>query len=518
MKTSGAVACGHEQTALAAKQMLNEGGNAFDAAVAAHFAACVAEPVLASLGGGGFLLARPAAGSPVLYDFFAQTPASKLPTNEIDFFPIQANFGETTQEFHIGMGSIATPGAVKGMFTVYNELCTLPLNVLLQPAIDLARNGVPLNELQAYIFDIIKPIYQFSDQSLAIYKSQHPGPENPRQLVQAGEKLVQPALADTLEGLVRESERLFYEGDIADAIVKACKENGGYLRRKDLLNYQVIQRKPLSLDYRGNKIWTNPPPSSGGLLIAFALKLLEAVDPGQLARGSHEHVDLLCQVMHLTNKARIDSEIKLGNENRDLMLEPAYVDSYRQYVVDRYHFSRGTTHISVIDKDNNIASLTVSNGEGCGYIVPHTGVMLNNILGEEDLNPKGFHQWETNQRISSMMAPTIADDGRCAVALGSGGSNRLRTAILQVLVNILDFSMPLADAIDAPRVHFENGLLNIENGFDPIDTDRINPVVNDLKMWQSRNLFFGGVHGVRRDGDTITAKGDPRRGGHSVTI
>jgi gamma-glutamyltranspeptidase/glutathione hydrolase len=117
-----------------------------------------------------------------------------------------------------------------------------------------------------------------------------------------------------------------------------------------------------------------------------------------------------------------------------------------------------------------------------------------------------------------MMAPTIADDGRCAVALGSGGSNRLRTAILQVLVNILDFSMPLADAIDAPRVHFENGLLNIENGFDPIDTDRINPVVNDLKMWQSRNLFFGGVHGVRRDGDTITAKGDPRRGGHSVTI
>ena len=518
MHTQGAVACGHDQTAQAAAQILSEGGNAFDAVVAAHFAACVAEPVLASLGGGGFLLAHPKSGNTIVYDFFAHTPQRKLPINDIDFYPILADFGETTQEFHIGNGSIATPGAVKGMFAIYNDLCTLPLSSLMAPAIKLAKQGTVVNEFQAYIFDIIKPIYQSSSESFGIYRSQK-SPNKDLSLVIAGELLKQPALADTLEALVREGEQLFYEGDIAQSVVKHCKENGGYLTQDDFSNYQVIKRSPLKLTYREHTIYTNPPPSSGGILIAFALKLMEACDLTNTEPGSQEYVDRLSYIMHMTNKARIESSLQSGDIDKDRLLDSNYIDSYHQLILNRYTFSRGTTHISTIDKKGNVASLTVSNGEGSGFIAPNTGIMLNNMLGEEDLNPQGFHQWMPNQRISSMMAPTIAyDSSNNAISLGSGGSNRIRTAILQVLMQLIDFNSPLAKAIEFPRIHFENGLLNLEAGFNNLDEKELNDNINNTKYWASQNLFFGGVHAVSQVSDSLLGMGDTRRGGVSIIV
>ena len=518
MQTQGAVACGHDQTAQAAAQILSEGGNAFDAIVAAHFAACVVEPVLASLGGGGFLLAHPSAGNTVLYDFFAHTPQQKLPVEEVDFYPILADFGETTQEFHIGMGSIATPGAVKGMFAIYKDLCTLPLAELMTPAIELAKYGAVVNEFQAYIFDIIKPIYQSNAECFTIYRSQRPN-QNNRSLVNTGETIKQPELADTLEALLEEGERLFYEGDIAQSVVKHCAENGGYLTLEDFNSYQVIKREPLQLTYRNHSIFTNPPPSSGGLLIAFALKLLEACDFSSVEPDSQAYIDRLCYIMHLTNKARVESSAQSGNIDKERLLDDSYLDLYRQHVLDRYVFSRGTTHISIIDKMGNVASMTVSNGEGSSFVVPNTGIMLNNMLGEEDLNPQGFHQWKLNQRISSMMAPTIAyDSNNNAISLGSGGSNRIRTAILQVLLQLIEFNSPLEKAIEFPRIHFENGLLNLEAGFKGINETDLHDEIINTKYWASQNLFFGGVHAVLQNGESLLGMGDPRRGGVSIIV
>jgi len=518
MQTRGAVACGHDQTAQAAAQILSEGGNAFDAVVAAHFAACVVEPVLASLGGGGFLLAHPSAGKAVLYDFFAHTPQQKLPIGDIDFHPILADFGETTQEFHIGMGSIATPGAVKGMFAIYKDLCTLPLAELMAPAIKLAKQGAVVNEFQAYIFDIIKPIYQSNAECFAIFRSQQTD-QNNRSLVNTGETIQLPALANTLEALVEEGERLFYEGEIAQSVVKHCKENGGYLSQGDFDNYQVIKRQPLQLKYRKHRIFTNPPPSSGGLLIAFALKLLEACDFSNVEPNSQAYIDRLSYIMHLTNKARIESTAQNGIIDKEQLLDSNYLDAYRQHVLNRYAFSRGTTHISIIDKMGNVASLTVSNGEGSSFIAPNTGIMFNNMLGEEDLNPQGFHQWELSQRISSMMAPTIAyDSSNNAISLGSGGSNRIRTAILQVLLQLIEFNSPLEEAIEFPRIHFENGLLNLETGFPDINETDLHNELTNTKHCASQNLFFGGVHAVLKKGNSLLGMGDPRRGGVSIIV
>jgi gamma-glutamyltranspeptidase/glutathione hydrolase len=189
------------------------------------------------------------------------------------------------------------------------------------------------------------------------------------------------------------------------------------------------------------------------------------------------------------------------------------MEAYRAAVAGHPVNHRGTTHISAIDSAGNSASLTLSNGEGSGELLPDTGIMLNNMLGEEDLNPEGFNRWPCDVRVSSMMAPTLAEDHRHLIAIGSGGSNRLRTAILQTLSNLIDFHMSPEQAVNAPRMHFERGQLDIEPGF---EEQALRALLSDFpehRIWESHNLFFGGTHTVCWDGKTFTGAGDPRRGG-----
>ncbi|MBL6958967.1 MAG: gamma-glutamyltransferase [Rhodospirillales bacterium] len=514
----GAVAAGHPETVRAAAAILEEGGNAFDAILAGMFAACAAEPVLASLGGGGFLLARPATGVPgsgaaVLYDFFAQTPKQRDRSKTPDFYPILADFGTAQQEFHIGMGSIATPGIVKGAFEVHADLCSLPMQRIVEPAVVLSREGFLINKLQAYIFDIVGKIYLSSPESLNIFESS----KAPGQLIGEGERMVMPAYADTLEALAGEGADLFYRGDIGQAIVEACRTGGGYLTAADLEGYEVIRRSPLSLDYNGTRIWTNPPPSTGGILIAFALELLKDRGLGKEAFGSAGHLLALASAMRETNKARVDSRLHEARDSAaETLLNAEFLEAYRRNIAGHPLAQRGTTHLSVIDGDGNAASLTLSNGEGAGYVVPGTAVMLNNMLGEEDINPHGFHQWPEDVRMSSMMAPSLimTADGE-TVALGSGGSNRIRTAILQVILNHLEFGLSVEESVSAPRIHYEGGLLSVEPGFDEADIGGLSLGFPDIERWDDKNLFFGGVHSVLYDPrrQDFHGAGDLRRGG-----
>jgi gamma-glutamyltranspeptidase/glutathione hydrolase len=196
------------------------------------------------------------------------------------------------------------------------------------------------------------------------------------------------------------------------------------------------------------------------------------------------------------------------------LLDPKYLAIYKEQLAGRIRSRRGTTHISVIDGEDNVASLSLSNGEGSGYVIPDTGIVLNNMLGEEDLNPAGFHCWPEGERMTSMMAPTIGlfPDGR-QIATGSGGSNRLRTAILQVLMNLIDFNMDVEQAVNAPRIHYEDGLLSIEGGFDEKRIGAMLEAYPDHQVWEERNLFFGGVHTVISGGKGFGGAGDPRRSG-----
>lgn len=499
MKTKGAVAAGHAKTAEAAIRMYELGGNAFDAVLASLAAACVVEPVLTSLGGGGFLLAREENRTPVLHDFFVQTPRRRRLLSECEFYPVLADFGTVKQEFHIGAGSIATPGTIRGLVTTHARLCRLPLKEILAPAIEYAAEGVRMNELQAYIFSIVAPIYRATPAAEALYGN--------GDRLRAGRVLRQPALADTLAWIAAEGDAPFYEGELAERLVGLCREQGGHIERADLEQYRVIQREPLQHAYHGYQVATNPVPSSGGTLINFALAALGARDLATMGFGTPQHLKTLAQVMAHTNLARKGGLLSESGPHSDAMEK--HLSELDGHPVN----NRGTTHISAIDAKGNSASLTLSNGEGSGWLLAETGVMLNNMLGEEDLNPEGFNRWPCNVRVSSMMAPTLAEDHRHLIAIGSGGSNRLRTAILQTLSNLIDFGMSPEDAVNAPRIHFERGRLDIEPGFPNDAIAALADEYPDHEAWQSHNLYFGGTHTVCWDGAAFTGAGDPRRGG-----
>ena len=508
---NGAVAAGHPATAEAAAWMLKEGGNAFDAALAGLCAACVSEPVLTSLGGGGFLLAHQGGGRNTLYDFFVQTPLRKCAASGLDFYPIVADFGAAQQEFHIGMGSIATPGTIKGLFRIHRELGSLPMREIVRPAVDYARNGIVLNRLQAYIFSVVAPIYLSTRGARRVYSSHRVDDS----LVLAGENFRQPELADALELLSIEGERLFYQGEMGAELIAACESGGGYLTRADLHEYRVVKREPLDYQYRKARILSNPTPSSGGSLIRFAHALLESRDPGEF--GSVQHLKLLSAVMEQTNLARMENGQTASGDAGDI-LHPDTVSRFRSALSGHPVNSRGTTHISVVDGQGNAASMTLSNGEGSGYVLPGTGIMLNNMLGEEDLNPGGFHCWNSGVRVSSMMAPTLAIDRQRVIAMGSGGSNRLRTAILQTLNNLYCFGMDVREAVDSPRLHVEKDLLSIEPGFPESAVNEVCASYPNHHRWAEKNLFFGGTHTVIHDGRGFSGAGDPRRGGVFLSV
>ena len=499
-KRLGAVACGHPVTATAAAEVLRDGGNAFDAVVAAQCAACVCEPVLASLAGGGFLLARPAGGDPVVYDFFVQTPLAKRAPETLDFYDVEVDFGGVTQEFHIGVGAATTPGYVRGLFDIHADLCRLPLKRLMQPAVDAAREGVRVTPLQAYMLDTVAPIFCANDDVREVYAG---GGKIP---LGEGDILRQPELADSIEALRDEGAELFYRGEMAVRLVELCR-NGGQIRAEDLASYRTIRREPLALRYRGARVATNPLPSTGGVLVALALGLLESTEPAD----ETQRIANLAHAMRLTNQARLEAGTAAP-------FDPGLVARYRREMRGRARSWRGTTHISVADSEGNLASMTVSNGEGSGRLIPGTGIVLNNMLGEEDINPDGFHAWTPGTRLASMMAPTLVERSGERLVLGTGGSNRIRSAVVQAIDHLVRADLSPEAAVTAPRLHVEGEHLSLEGDFPAETVAVLEADFDDVEHWGRANLFFGGVHVAgERDGQFI-AVGDRRRGGSGTVI
>lgn len=505
----GVVAAGHEMTAEAAAEVLREGGNAFDAALAAVATACVPEFVFASIGGGGFLTAHDAAsGRTLVYDFFAHTPRVKRAEAELDFHAIQADFGPARQAFHIGAGSAAAPGLVPGLFAVHADLATMPVKRLLEPAIAAAHDGVRVSPLQAYLHTIVAPILTADPGTRALF-----APEG--KLLEAGDTYRNAAFADLLEALAAEGPRLFTEGEVARAIAEQSESFGGHLAMADLKNYRVERRAPLNRRYKSAQLHLNPPPAASGALIAFGLALLERLE------GGVPDAVTLARVMAETNTVRAGH----GEALHEILSEAALTEHFAA-LQGRQPATRGTTHVSVIDAAGNAAAATVTNGEGNGRIVEGCGFMLNNMLGEEDLNRAGFHRWRENTRLSSMTAPGLLRDGDGAVtAFGSGGSNRIRTATLQVIVNLVDRGFGLEDAVNAARLHVErDGTVSLEDGIwndllPGAERDALIDAYPEAQRWPEANLFFGGMHAARRHaGGALEGAGDPRRGGVAVVV
>ena len=491
------VAAGHPMVVEAACRILEAGGNAFDAVVAAGFAGAVAEPALTSLGGGGFLLARTAQGHSILFDFFVDTPGKGRERTDLrpHFFPITVHFPASDQVFNIGMGSVAVPGTLKGLLHVHARLGRMPLKEVVQPAVEMSRTGIPLNSHQAYFLHLLRPIMLHSPEGKEIFA---PG----GRYLQRGETFRNRGLADFLETLPGDQGREFYEGELARRMVDDMEDGQGLLSLHDLKSYRVIERDPLEFAFAGHRILSNPPPSFGGSLIALALALLEAAPLESTKWGDPLHLVSLSSVMKRVEELRASGIHALRDLNGKGTGNPG--------TMAERSFSRGTTHVSITDARGNVASMTNSNGEGSGYIVPGTGVMLNNMMGEDDLHPGGFHVPRPGTRVSSMMSPSLILKGdRVRLALGSGGSKRIRTALTQVILNYVVYGMDIKAAVEAPRLHWDGSMLQVEPGYGKEALRGLSRTF-DINQWPAIDVYFGGVHAAEPGGE---GAGDPRRGG-----
>jgi gamma-glutamyltranspeptidase/glutathione hydrolase len=482
----GAVAAGHPATAQTAAAVLKDGGNAFDAAIAALLAACVCEPVLASPGGGGFMMVKPAGGKAELIDFFCDTPLNKRPAEAVEFAGVFADFGTIRQPFHIGLGSTATPGMLTGLQLAADRHACLAMSDLAAPAVALAAEGVAVTEFQAFLFQVVSPILTWTEEARALF-----APKG--ELLQAGDLMVNPELAETLIELGSGNT-----ASLTEAMITAIDPERSHLSAQDFEAYRPERRKPIEAALGRHRIMLNPRPALGGALVAA---MLQALGDGAIDAAGQA-----------TAIADVDRTWREGGIDAVWPADRTAREGGKSF--------RGTTHISVIDAAGNAVAATVSNGEGNGRVVPGRGFMMNNMLGEEDVNPDGFHNWAPGRRLGSMMTPSIVEvaDGSLQ-ALGSGGSNRIRTAIFQVLVNRLAAGLPPAQAVTAARVHFEREKLDIECADRRADTEKLCTLFSDCVRWPDNSLYFGGVHHVERGADgRFSGAGDPRREGVFIVV
>jgi gamma-glutamyltranspeptidase / glutathione hydrolase len=314
-------------------------------------------------------------------------------------------------------------------------------------------------------------------------------------VLREGEVLCNPELAAALERLGEEGAAPFYAGDVAALVSAWLEERGGSLNQAALASYRAQLRAPVRVGYRDREVLTNPPPAAGGTLLAYALGALSR------APGPPPAPTAIVAAMEAAQKERTP-------EFLEGLVEEGFL---KRFLSSRLG---ATTHISVLDGDGRACSVTVTNGEGSGVVVPGTGIHLNNIMGEQDLNPFGFHRHPPGRRMPSMMAPSVVmRAGEVELVLGSAGSNRIRSALLQTIVGVVDRGMDAVEAVRAPRAHFEDGLVYVEPG---IDVRALEAQGREVVSFHALNLFFGGVQAVQRSDVALLGAGDPRRGGVAV--
>ncbi len=481
------MAAGSAGAVTAAVEVLRAGGNAVDAAVAAAFAATVCEPGLASLGGGGFLTARTADGEQVVHDFFVNAPGlghpGHVPPPALDTVTIR--FGGADQVFHAGLGSLAVPGTLDGLLYAHARQGRISISEVVSPARRLAAEGWTVDETQHSVCRLLAEIFRLTDECWSLYSVDDRPPA-------IGDVLTNGHLARTLDQVADGTVRTFADmGGVSD-LLEAVEATGGALSARDLAQYTPVERDPLLASHRGAVLSTNPAPAFGGPILAEATRLLGEQGPVSAdAAGATRLIEALRGATEREKQMRRTVPVAV----------------------------RGTTHVSVVDADGGLASLTQSNGSSSGIMVPGAGVQMNNVMGEEDLHPAGLHTAVPGSRIGSMMAPSLLDlpDGR-VVALGSGGSERIRSAMLSVLVGLVDRGQHADGAVESPRVHWDGSGVQAEPPL-RADVEDALAQLGTVTRWTGKHLYFGGAHVVVRYPDgRVEAHGDSRRGGASAVV
>ncbi len=496
-----------ELAAEAGAQATSRGGNAVDAAIAAILVSMTTEPAVLGVGAGGFVTILPAGGDPITIDGYIEMPGRGLPPRRkgAGCRHVTIGYGGGLSTV-VGPGSVGTPGALAALEQASRLYGRLAWATLLEPAIDRARRGFPLpHASHDYLVHSHEEIFGWDPASHATLH------DDDGRLRRPGDRIVIKHLADSLEALARGTEVL-YRGALGAHIADEVQARGGLLTRADLEAYRPVTRPALAARLGAWSLSTNPPPAVGGLVLAGMLRLME----GRARSGwTADEVGFLADVQEAVLAFRAERFADTADlaAEAEALLGVSGLDALRALLG-----SPSTAQASAVDSEGAACSISVSSGYGSGMMPSGTGIWLNNCLGELELNPGGLHSDPPGTRLRSNMAPTVGrrDDG-AVLAIASPGADRITTALLQVLVGLINAGMPLAQAVRSPRLHIELSDEGTSAAYEaglPVDG-----LPHRLRRFDGLSMFFGGVGVAVRspDGD-MRAASDPRRAGGAAVV
>ena len=512
-------------------EVLKKGGTAVDAAIATGFALAVTLPSAGNIGGGGFILMRTAEGEVTAFDFREKAPAA---AHERMFLDEKGEYSAPTN--HVGYLSIGVPGTVAGFFLAHERFGTLPMEELLAPAIELAEKGFPVSWRLADRFERLADTFRKYPATAKAFLKEDGEPYQP------GEVWKQPDLARTLRRIQQEGRAGFYQGETARLLAAAMKKHGGLITEADLAAYEAKERTPVHGTYRGHDVYSMCPPSSGGVALLEMLNILEGFDLAEAGFGSALHLHLLAEAMRraFADRARYigdpDFNLEMPVERlisknhartlrRTISLNQASESS--PVLFNDVFESDETTHYSLMDAQGNavVVTYTLEQGFGSKIVAEGTGFLLNNEMG--DFNPQPGRTDETGligtqpnlvrpgKRMISSMTPTIVvKDDKPFLLIGTPGGRTIMNTVLQVIVNVIDFKMDIAEALAAPRVHHQwlPDKLRIERFGASPDTARLLEMMgHEVQVWGTSRRQ-GRAMGIMVDPETGLLKGaaDPR--------
>ena len=533
-KISAAVVSARLEASRVGVEIMKKGGNAFDAMVATDLALAVCYPNAGNIGGGGFLVYRSKNGEIGSLDFREKAPSN---SHEKMFLNSQGNVIKNKST--LGGLSVGVPGTIAGLFEVHDKLCSMPFEDLIQPAINLARNGFIVTENQAKSFNS----YQKDFISLNGEETFYAGKFN------KGDKIVNYNMAKTLEEIKLYGRDGFYKGEIAEKIIQTIKSSGGIMTLEDLENYNAVWREPLSFKYKNLKIHSMGLPSSGGICLAQILSMIEPYNISQYSPQSNEAVQIIVESERrsFADRSKFLGDPDFNDIQVDLLLDKSYLKkrmssfSFNNATPSRdlnpgniiWKESDQTTHYSIIDLEGNAVSVTTTlNGNfGSKLFVEEGGFFLNNEMDDFSIKPGEANMYglvggeinkiAPNKRMLSSMTPTIVEEnGKLALILGSPGGSSIITSILQVILNVFEFNMSIDEAVNAPRFHHQWIPEHIDLEPNTFSTKKIEELrVKGYHIDRKRDRLIGRVDAIRISSDfDIIPSADNRGDDAEATI
>lgn len=503
----GMVASAHPLATRAGLDILKKGGNAVDAAVATAFALGVVEPYASGIGGGGFLLVYDAEKGRVAVIDYRETAPARTPERS------------KSGEFRSGPRSVAVPGTVAGLAKALEDHGTLDLKRVLEPAIDLAGKGFPANRMLINMIENRREMLSKNPEAKRIYLE--PG-------YTEGATVYQKDLARTFRAIAAGGPKVFYEGDISASVAGEMQRLGGRLSAKDLAAYRVVARKPVEGKYRGNQIFSMPPPSSGGVHIIELLNILEGCNLAEMGQNSAAAIQVMAEAMRrvFRDRSKYMGDPDFVEIPVKGLISDKYAEEIRKEIIrgrlndhiktpDPKRFESGqTTHVSVADSKGNLVALTqtLNSFFGSGIVVPGTGIILNNEMND-------FGGWRANQarpgkRPVSNMSPTIVlREGKPFMSIGMAGATRIISGLPQIIMNMVDYGMDIQSAISVPRFYCSSEKISLESRIGPGIRKDLKGMGYEIDVRRDFDIYFGGAQGVMIDGKTgiIYGGADPRR-------